>query len=75
MVLEKSEYLSSLAQDLARGSDFVRQPLHQQIAEKIEAMIKTNGLEPGSQLPSEYEIGRGAQSEPCDGSSSHVSLG
>ena len=55
---EKSYSLDSLAQELARGSDFVRQPLHQQIAEKIEAMIKTNGLEPGSQLPSEYEISR-----------------
>ena len=58
MVQERSYSLDSLAQDLARGSDFVRQPLHQQIAEKIEAMIKTNGLGPGNQLPSEYEIGR-----------------
>jgi len=58
MAQEKSYSLDSLAQDLARGSDFVRQPLHQQIAEKLEAMIKTNGLEPGNQLPSEYELGR-----------------
>jgi len=58
MVQEKSYSLESLAQDLARGADFVRQPLHQQIADKIESMIETNGLEPGNQLPSEYELAR-----------------
>ncbi|MBI5033708.1 MAG: FadR family transcriptional regulator [Chloroflexi bacterium] len=55
---EKSSYLDVLAKDLARGADFVRQPLHQQIADKLEAMIKENGLEPGSQLPSEYDLAK-----------------
>ena len=58
MTQEKSSYLEALANDLARGADFVRQPLHQQIADKLEAMIKENGLEPGSQLPSEYELAK-----------------
>jgi GntR family transcriptional repressor for pyruvate dehydrogenase complex len=49
---------ASLAQDLARGADFVRLPLYQQIADKIESMIETNGLEPGNQLPSEYELAK-----------------
>src|SRR5512136_433184 len=58
MTQEKSSYLEALANDLARGADFVRQPLHHQIATKLEAMIKENGLEPGSQLPSEYELAK-----------------
>ncbi len=48
----------ALAQDLARSADFVRLPLYQQIADRIESMIETNGLEPGSQLPSEYELAK-----------------
>ncbi len=55
---EKAYSLDSLAQDLARGADFVRQPLHQQIADKLESMIKENGLESGSQLPSEYDLAK-----------------
>jgi len=58
MSQDRPNSLDSLAQDLARGADFVRQPLHQQIADKLESMIKTNGLEPGDQLPSEYELAK-----------------
>jgi len=58
MIQEKPYSLDSLAQDLARGADFVRHPLHQQIADKLESMIKANGLEPGNQLPSEYELAK-----------------
>jgi GntR family transcriptional repressor for pyruvate dehydrogenase complex len=58
MSKDKPYSLDSLAQDLARGADFVRQQLHRQIADKLESMIKTNGLVPGDQLPSEYEFAK-----------------